>query len=119
MNGHREIPTPENLPSGPPPDEEDFAASEAKVLDRKQNLDRKSLTFATEQAARKIIDYGTRTLMIVIFSSVIVSVFIFAWHTLTPACWRWLSEENLLILKSFVFSGAVLGAASNFFKKYA
>ena len=98
---------------------EEMAHEEENALARQQNLARTTLNFNIEQAARKIMDYGTRSLMIAIFGSVVISVFVFVWHVLAPECWGWLSEENLLILKSFVFSGAVLGAASNFFRKYA
>ena len=47
----------------------------------------------------------------------IVAVLVVAWHHLTPKEVHWLSEEQLSDIKTFLFSGAIVGAVSTYIQR--
>lgn len=113
---HHEVPVPDLLAEELRAEE--MAREEEDALVRQHDLDRKTLRFDFEKAGRKIVGYGMRTIMILVFVAICLSIATFTWHILFPEKWSWLEGEKLLALKSFIFSGAVLGSASNFMRKY-
>ncbi|NYZ16633.1 hypothetical protein HL658_29155 [Azospirillum sp. RWY-5-1] len=48
----------------------------------------------------------------------ILAVAVFSFHYLAPANWHWLNEDQLGSVKTFLFSGAVIGVASKFSTRY-
>jgi hypothetical protein len=48
----------------------------------------------------------------------IISIVIFSLHYLLPKSWHWLDQDQLSSLQTFLFSGAVVGAASKFSTRY-
>ena len=47
--------------------------------------------------------------LVIIAAVVLTAIFAVAWHYLAPAEWAWLNEEQLRPVRSFLFSGSVLG----------
>ena len=47
---------------------------------------------------------------------ILIGIFAVAWHYLAPKQWKWLSQKQLTAIKTFIFSGAVTGAGSGYFR---
>lgn len=118
MNENRQVPEPEDLHAPTPGEDIANAEAEAEALDKKIDIERKGLAYLREKAIQKVIDWWTRLFIRVVFGSIVLSVIIFVWHFLFPEEWHWVSKENLIALKSFIFSSAVLGAFSKQIQKY-
>ena len=54
----------------------------------------------------------------VVFAVLIVSAAVVAWHYLAPPWMRWLQDNDLVAIRSYTFSGVIIGAVAGYLKRY-
>ena len=57
--------------------------------------------------------------MTVLIALAIFTILVVAWRHLLPANLHWLAEEQLADLRTFVFSGALVGVVSTQIQRYS
>ena len=63
------------------------------------------------EALRNVWVWCVCAFLVLITTVVLIAIFAVAWHYLAPAEWAWLNEQQLRPVRSFLFSGAVVGIA--------
>lgn len=66
---------------------------------------------------RNHIAKGAVVILWTLMSATVFAIFTVAWHYLMP--WPWLEEEQLVGVRAYVFSGAVVAALGGYFRRYA
>lgn len=98
-------------------DTDDMAAKEEQAHAKNLNLEKKTADHRRAEALRDLFGSGVHSIVSVVIVIVIVAIIVIAWHHLSPTNWRWLSDDNLAELRSFFFSGAIVGAISLYIQR--
>ena len=93
------VPPGENLE--PPLSDSKRAAHEHEAMINEYNRNEK---------LRNIWAWCVIAFVVVSAAVLIIAVLSVAWHYLAPAQWSWLNDAQLHSVRSFLFSGAVVGA---------
>ena len=112
----RDIPSPENLHYRRAP--QTLAEQENQGLLNQINLEREAGKHGREERFRDLIAKGVSAIMRAVFVVLFITVVVFAWHYLAPEKAHWLSEDQLTVLRTVLFSGVIAGAMSSYFQKY-
>ena len=72
-----------------------------------------------EQWAREVVSWSMLALASIVAIAVAGSIVILAVHYLAPDDWRWLSESQLMPVRTFVFSSVVAGGATSYFQTHS
>ena len=97
----------EEIPTG----EELTDSNDEYLVNEDLSLDQEKLASAHKRSERllDILSLGINGFVAVILILLIVVTLVIGVHYLTPECWHWLSDDQLTALKTFVFSGAIIG----------
>lgn len=49
---------------------------------------------------------------------IVCLILIWAFHIMSPLCWRWLDPSEIHTIERIIFSGVILSLASGYFKKF-
>ena len=90
---------------------DELATDEAKAIgDRSLQKDADSQEHGRHQKFRNHINHATLIIFWSVVVCLVVSIFIFSYHMLTPETWHFLSQSQVDTLKT-VLSGAILSSA--------
>ena len=100
---------------GPLAEQEDRSVMEKTDLERQ----REEGQHRRGEQARELIATGILLLMGSIFGVAILAILAFAWHSLISVKYHWLTEDQLSVLRTVLFSGIIASATSSYFQKYS
>lgn len=110
FDGRRGIP-----PPNPPPDD---STDRLGALREEQGLERAASEHKQDEAARRIIAWGMRTLMFVVFLIIISAVVTLGYHLLAPGRYHWLSPEEIETVRNAVVSGSFVALGTTYLRRY-
>ncbi len=91
----------------PPLNGDDKADHEQEAINREALFNEHRRT----ERLRNIWAVCVYALLVLAAVVVFITIFAVAWHYLAPDGWAWLEPEQLSAVRTFLFSGAVTGAA--------
>ena len=71
-----------------------------------------------DEAARLIIAWGMRILMIVVFLIIISAVATLGYHLLAPSSHHWLSPEEIEKVRNAVVSGSFVALGTTYLRRF-
>lgn len=114
----KNVPGPESFPAQDAGDEkaaeseaEAFAAGNLDTISQRNEHSRRELF-------RDVISYGAMGIYGVLILATAAAIFAVGWHFLMPKEWGWLDPTQLVAVKTYVFSGAVVAAISGYMRRY-
>ena len=107
----RRVPTP-TPPKHVSPQSQQDAENEQRELDRARSKHRR------DQVTRHIVAGGMWTLIVLAFAWLASCVIVLGIHTLLHEDSHWLTDQQVLDLKNFVLSGAIVGLGTTYLRRY-
>jgi len=68
------------------------------------------------ESLRDHVHRGMLALVWLIFILIAFAILVVTWHHLVPESWCWLSNTQLGVLETFLFSGALVSAAAGYIR---
>lgn len=108
----------QRVPRQSAPSSHEETESIAQAEAERQELERKRSEHDRDQISRRILAWGTWTLMGAVFVIVVMAVVTLGYHLLAPNTWHWFQPDELQDIKNFVLSGAVVGLGTTYIRRY-
>ena len=112
----KDVPGPDDL--GPPSAVDEGAATSeaAAIAAGKLDVKAKVSEHGRRERFRDHAADGAVFILWLLMITTAVAIFAVAWHILTP--WSWLDKDQLVAVKAYIFSGAVIAAIGGYVRKY-
>ncbi len=105
-----------SVPPLPKSGDEPLATADAEK--ERRELESVESQHSRDQRTRKVVGWGMDAIIIMILLVVASALGCLGWHMLAPENWRWLSDDDISDIKSFMLSGALVSVAMNYFHKF-
>lgn len=116
MTAQRNVPEPEASndlgiePAAAKAEDEDGAFGHGGHIEAQEKISK----HRRDERGRNIFSWGMLLLMITVIGAMGAVVVVVAWHHLAPVEMRWLAEDELPGLRTFLFSGAITSVVTTY-----
>ena len=89
------------------------AGQEEESFKRQLDIEKETNRHRRSERTRNLFSEGMLWLVRSLIFVTVTAVLVTAWHHLAPSNMHWLSDEQLADIRTFLFSGAVISAATS------